>query len=151
MDVKERTSYLRGLAEGINLDENNPEHKLIASLIDAIGEISDELESIRCHMDAIEQDLEMLEDEVGLMSDDFEDFLSDDYDDEHECGHGCCCEGDEFDTLELDCPACGESIDIDEEMFSSGRFSCPHCSESLEIDMGDDDDCFCDDDKADEE
>ena len=138
MEVKERASYLKGLAEGIELDNSKPEHKLIAALVESIADISEELQVIRRDLAELTEDYEMLDEEVGLIWDETEDLLNDDCDSD-DCGHGCCCGDDECENLELGCPACGELVPITEDMFSDGHFACPHCGESLEIDLGEDD------------
>jgi hypothetical protein len=155
MDSKERASYLKGLAEGLGLDNSTPERRLISALIDAVNEMAGEIDEIRNDVADLDDDISDIDEELSLLSDEFDDLCEDD----DEC---CCCEDEdeddedsdesesedeEIEPLELDCPACGESITIDEEMFSNGRFECPHCGEVLEIDMGDAEDgcgCGCD-------
>lgn len=132
MEVIERASYLKGLAEGIELDSSKPEHKLIGALVEAIGEISNELQDLRRDLADLSESYELLDEEVGLLWDETEDMQIDD----EGCGHDCCC-SDEFEQLELDCPACGEPVHITDDMFSDGQFACPHCGEALEIDLGD--------------
>jgi transcription initiation factor IIE alpha subunit len=135
MEVNERASYLKGLAEGLELDNTKPEHKIISALIDAVDEISEELQQIRSYLVDLSEDIEMLDQEMELIWDETEDLLSDESEDKG-CGHDCCCGDDEYEHLELDCPACCEPVAISEDMFSDGHFACPHCGEALEIDLG---------------
>ena len=43
MTISERIAYIKGLAEGLGLDESKPESRIINELIDALGEIVGEL------------------------------------------------------------------------------------------------------------
>ena len=96
MTVYEQISYLKGLAEGLGLDENNKQDKLIKAIIDVLDEIAvsiDELEDVSeelCEqIDAVDEDLASLE----------EDF----YDD---CDCDCDC-----DCCDDDCDCCCEDAE----------------------------------------
>ena len=136
MTVYEQISYLKGLAEGLGLDENNKQDKLIKAIIDVLDEIAvsiDELEDVSAELceqiDAVDEDLANLE----------EDF----YDDDCDCGCGCDCCDDE-DIYEVVCPACNEEICIEESVLDEGGMICPNCGESLEFDFDDECECGCD-------
>jgi len=147
MNTRERASYLKGLAEGLGLDDSTPERKLIKALIETMGELAEDLDDIRSDISDLDEALADVNDDIADLSDQIDELYDDeDFDDSDDSDACCGCAHGEEDTepLELDCPACGESIKIDEEMFSKGRFECPHCGEVLELDMGDsDDECDC--------
>ena len=46
MTLYEKAAYLRGLADGVDLDKTTPEGKLIAALLDLVSDIADEVEAI---------------------------------------------------------------------------------------------------------
>ena len=134
MTVTEKAAYLKGLAEGLNLEESKPETKLINAMIDVIDELAlsvadleDAVDMLTEQVDAVDEDLAELEDYV------FED--DDDYD---ECD-GCsgCCDDDEY--FEVECPACGEVICLDESVLDEDSIDCPACGETLEFDFDIDD------------
>ena len=134
MTVTEKAAYLKGLAEGLNLEESKPETKLINAMIDVIDELAlsvadleDAVDMLTEQVDAVDEDLAELEDYV------FED--DDDYD---ECD-GCsgCCDDDEY--FEVECPACGEVICLDESVLDEDAIDCPACGETLEFDFDIDD------------
>ena len=90
MTVTEKAAYLKGLAEGLNLEESKPETKLINAMIDVIDELAlsvadleDAVDMLTEQVDAVDEDLAELEDYV------FED--EDDYDD-CDCDCGCDCD-----------------------------------------------------------
>ena len=135
MTVYEQISYLKGLAEGLGLDENNKQDKLIKAIIDVLDEIAvsiDELEDVSeelCEqIDAVDEDLASLE----------EDF----YDDcDCDCDCDCC---DDEDLYEVVCPKCNEEICFEESVLDEGGINCPNCGEPLEFELVDGDcDCGC--------
>ena len=149
MTISEKAAYLKGLMDGLKLDTEAAEGKMISAIVDLLGDmakrvtdieettiaISDELDEIEEDLDAIE-DFIMDEDE-----DDFEDYEEDelDWDDEEEdCEEGFDF-GDEDSTIyEVEC-ICGEIINFDEEVLEKGSMACPNCGETLEFSFDDED------------
>ena len=91
MEITEKVAYLKGLAEGMELDTEKKEGKLLAAVVDVLEEMAKEVTNI-------DEDVDTLYDEVDAMSEDLEDvenFLfdedggdedEDDYDEEYEAG-----------------------------------------------------------------
>ena len=148
MTINEKAAYLKGLMEGLQLDTEKAEGKMIAAMVDLLGDvtkkltnvedttiaISDELDEIEEDLDAIE-DFIMDEDEDDY-DDDEDDF--DDYDDEdfEEEGFDF---GDEDTTIyEVKC-ICGNVIAFDEETLETGSIVCDKCGETLEFSFEDED------------
>lgn len=140
MTISEKSAYLKGLMEGLSLDTETNEGKMIAAIVDLLGDmskrvadieettiaISDELDEIEEDLDAIE-DYILDEDDEDEWDDEDEDDDLEDYDDE---GFDF---GDEESTIyEVQC-ACGEIIDFDEEVLEKGSMVCPNCGETLEF------------------
>lgn len=150
MTISEKAAYLKGYMEGLELDTEKPEGKMIERIVDLLGDmakrltdveettiaISDELDEIEEDLDAIE-DYILDEDEDDYDDDDdYEDWDDDedDYDDE---GFDF---GDEDSIIyEVKC-ACGEVINFDEEILEEGSMTCPNCGELLEFSVEDDED-----------
>ena len=147
MTISEKSAYLKGLMDGLNLNTETNEGKMIAAIVDLLGDvtrrltdveettiaISDELDEIEEDLDAIE-DFIMDEDDEDYDDEDDYDFddEDEDYDDE---GFDF---GDEDSTIyEVEC-ACGEIIDFDEETLEQGSMTCPNCGETLEFSLEDD-------------
>ena len=136
MTLTEKAAYIKGLAEGLGLDESKPETKIINALIDIIDDLSlsvsdleDELVLVGEQVDAVDEDLDALESYVY----DDDDCDCDDCD--------CCCDDcDEDEFFEVECPACGEVINVDEGILESGSIECPNCGENLEFDIEYEDD-----------
>ena len=149
MTISEKAAYLKGLMDGLNLDQEKAEGKMIAAIVELLGDvtkrvadieettiaISDELDEIEEDLDAIE-DYILDEEEDFDDEDDFEDWddEDDDYDEE---GFDF---GDEDSIIyEVKC-ACGEIINFDEETLEEGSMECPNCGELLEFSLEDDED-----------
>ena len=41
MDICEKIAYIKGLAEGLGLDENKKESKILAAIIDLLSDITE--------------------------------------------------------------------------------------------------------------
>ena len=147
MTISEKSAYLKGLMDGLSLNTESSEGKMIASIVDLLGDltrkvtdIEDTTIAISDELDEIEEDLDAIEDFImdELDEDDDEDFDDDeDWDDEDfEEGFEF---GDEDSTIyEVVC-ACGNVIDFDEETLEQGSMICPNCGETLEFSTEDED------------
>ena len=143
MTLSEKSAYLKGLMDGLNLSKATPEGKMISGIVDllqdmtsSIGDleenaiaVSDELDEIEDDLDAIEEFL-MDEDDEDEDEDDIVDFSDDDGED---------FDYDEDTTYEVTCPKCGEVIEVDEETLLNESIDCPKCGEPLEFEFDEDD------------
>ena len=150
MTLSEKSAYLKGLMEGLKLNTESNEGKMIAAIVDLLGDvtkrvgdieettiaISDELDEIEEDLDAIEYYILDDEDDEDWDDEDWDEDDTDELDDEEsEEGFEF---GDEDTTIyEVEC-ACGEVIDFDEETLEKGSIVCPNCGETLEFSLEDD-------------
>ncbi len=142
MTLSEKSAYLKGLMDGLNLSKETPEGKMIAGIVDLLQAmtgtiadleenalaVSDERDEIEEDLDAIEEFL-MDEDEEDDFDDD-EDFVDDDDED---------FEYDEEVIYDVTCPTCGEELHLDEETILKESIHCPKCNEFLEFDFDEED------------
>lgn len=135
MTLTEKVAYLKGLAEGLDLDKESKESKIFEAMFDiledmalTVTDIDEDLAAVEEYVDDVDADLNDLEEYVyGEDEDDF-----------------CCCD-DEDELYEVACPSCGEEIYLDGEMLEEEFIECPACGEKLELDIEFDDcDCDCD-------
>ncbi len=143
MTLAEKIAYIKGLADGMKLDDSKDEVKIIKELISVLEDVAYEIEEqdeimgeMQEQLDAVDEDLDELEEFVYECDEDDYDF-SDCCDDDCDCG---CCDDDYF---EIECPSCGEVICIDESILDEGAIECPACHENLEFEF---DDCDCEED-----
>ena len=145
MTLSEKSAYLKGLMDGLNLSKDTDEGKMIAAIVDLLGDltkkvtdIEDTTIAISDELDEIEEDLDAIEDFILDEDEDYEDDedeWDDEEDEDYEEGFDF---GDEESTIyEVVC-ACGEVIDFDEEVLEKGSMICPNCGETLEFSTEDD-------------
>ncbi len=156
MTISEKSAYLKGLMDGLKLDTETNEGKMIAAIVDLLGDmskrmvdiedttiaISDELDEIEEDLDAIEDFIMDEDDEEDDWDDEGDDYYDpeededEDAEDEEEPEEGFDF-GDEDSTIyEVEC-ACGNVIDFDEKVLESGSIVCPNCGETLEFTFDD--------------
>ena len=155
MELKEKAAYLRGLADGLDLDKTTKEGKLIAALMDLtqelcsavemldtdMDEVVEELGELREYIEEIDDDLndveEFLDEEVEL--DEYDEDEEDEEDDEEDICDGeceCCCGCDDY--FEIVCPSCGETVCFDQEL-DPENLLCPACGEKFGCIVDEDD------------
>ncbi|MBO5195574.1 MAG: hypothetical protein J6C03_00590 [Clostridia bacterium] len=65
MKLNEKCAYLRGLAEGMNLDTEKAEGKLISELIKLCEEMAEEIEELDEAVDQLQDYAEELDEDLG--------------------------------------------------------------------------------------
>ena len=149
MTISEKSAYLKGLMDGLKLNTEADEGKMIAAIVDMLGDlarkvtdIEDTTIAISDELDEIEEDLDAIED--FIMDSDEEDWDEEDEDeeweeDEEEYGEEGFDFGDEDSIIyEVAC-ACGTVISFDEETLEEGSIICDNCGETLEFSLEDED------------
>ncbi len=111
MTISEKSAYLKGLADGMKLDCEKAEGKLIKELIDLVAEIAGTVETVDNdvselydYVDEMDQDLADVEEIVF-------DIDEDEDDDEYELGEY---DDDEYEDCDGECEGCHGCDDIDE-------------------------------------
>lgn len=148
MTTSEKVAYLKGLADGLALDTETKEGKLITSIIDVLEDMALDLEDLTENALDLGEEIDALSDDLADVEELlFEDDYDEDEDDEdyshhhHHHHHGHCCGADEDDMpvfYEVTCPSCGNTITVDEEVLDLGEIACPNCGENLEFDFDED-------------
>lgn len=151
MTITEKSAYLKGLMEGLKISTESDEGKMLASIVDLLGDmtrkitdIEDTTIAISDELDEIEEDLDAIEDFIMDEDDDDDDDEEweddeddeDDWDEAPEEGFDF---GDEDSIIyEVTC-ACGNVIAFDESVLEKGSLVCPQCGETLEFSVEEDD------------
>jgi len=156
MTISEKSAYLKGLMDGLNLNTETNEGKMIAAIVDLLGDVTRRLAdveettiAISDELDEIEEDLDAIEDYILDEDEDYddedwddEDEDEDDYydfsDDEEDAEEGFDFGDPETTIYEVEC-ACGSVIDFDEQTLEEGSIVCPNCGETLEFSLEEDD------------
>lgn len=147
-----KVQYLRGLADGLHIENESKEGKLLLALIDAMDEFAREIARIDAELtelddvvDSIEEDMEAI-DEMILNDDFWGDDDDDDDDDEDDWDDDD--DDDEDETvirelnegafIEYECPHCRSKIYYDAKTFDlSSEHTCPDCGKELFPEEGD--------------
>ena len=152
MTLTEKSAYLKGLMDGLKLNTESDEGKMIAAIVDLLGDltrkvtdIEDTTIAISDELDEIEEDLDAIEDYI---LDEDEDEDEDDWDEDEDWDEDDCWDededfeegfeyGDEDSIIyEVKC-VCGNVINFDEETLEKGSIICDKCGETLEFSVDD--------------
>ena len=126
MTISEKVAYLKGLAEGLNLDtEKSKEGKLISVMIGILEELAMSVEDL-------EENALNLGEEIDVLSDDLADVESVVYDEDEDD------EDYDDDWFEVECPTCGQTLVVDDEALSEGEVECPECGSRYALELSDD-------------
>ncbi len=141
-NITERTAYLRGLADGLNLDKEKAENKLLLEMLTVLDEMAQHMAQTDADLDELNEYVEDMDADLA----DMEELLFDE-DDDCDCDD-CDCDCDDCDCecgdcdqeLAFDCPNCGKTvmlkasdIDFDESPV------CSACGEPFFVDVEDED------------
>ena len=129
MQLKEKAAYLKGLMEGLAIDDSTKEGKvllamqgLLAEICDAVSTLDDDLDQVYDELDAMDADMDEREEAV---------FGEDGEADE---------DGEEDGVrYELTCPNCGAVTVVDEDTLLSEEIACQNCGAALDIEFGESD------------
>ena len=126
MEILEKVAYLKGLAEGLGLDADTKEGKILTVMIDILDDMALELQDLWDEQAEMEDGLDAVSDDLS----DVESLLYETADEEDEE------EDDEEEPVyETTCPNCEEAIYFDEDILADGSVQCPNCGVKLEFDL----------------
>lgn len=136
MTITEKVAYLKGLADGMELDkEASKEGKLIAKIIDVLEDIGLAVEDLEAEVEIMDQEMDAIAEDLS----DVETMVFEDYEDEDDDDDLDIAElGDDF-FFEMECPSCGADIVIDESVLDVGEVLCPNCGDKFSMDLVDED------------
>lgn len=133
MEITEKVAYLKGLTEGLALDTETKEGKIISAMIDILDDMALELQDHQDQLTELSDGLDAVSDDLEDVEDIVYDEDEADYDDEDEDEE----EDDSEDCYATTCPTCEETIYFDESILEDGEVICPNCGEKLEFDLSD--------------
>ncbi|MDA8211028.1 MAG: AraC family transcriptional regulator [Clostridia bacterium] len=125
-ELKQRVSYLQGLADGLDVGKETREGRLLNEIIDVLGQFADYIEDL----DSAQAELE---DYVESINEDLNDLEDEVFDDDH----GCSCDDDEF--VDVECPKCHEIVCFEADILDdedSIEVTCPNCHEVVFVNDG---------------
>ena len=127
MTISEKVAYLKGLAEGLNLDtEKSKEGKLISVMIGILEELAMSVEDLEENALNLGEEIDVLSDDLA----DVEEVVFEDDEDEEDY---------DDDWFEVECPTCGADIVVDDEALADGEVECPSCGTRYAMELTDED------------
>ncbi|MCM3589537.1 MULTISPECIES: CD1247 N-terminal domain-containing protein [Brevibacillus] len=137
-----RISYLRGLADGLDLTQNSNEGKVLSEVIEVLDEMYGQFRELHARIEETEDYVEAIDDDL----DDVELYLFGDEDDLYEMVDDC----DEDDDSALydkfadqdDEDASTYELDSDDNVIASYEIECPSCHEIMFFQEGEDDEGY---------
>lgn len=141
MTLSEKSAYLKGLMEGLKLDQETAEGKMIAGIVDLLHDMASTVSDLEENAIAVSDELDEIEDDLDAI----EEYLMDEDEDDEDYDYGFADDdGEDFDydedvIYDVTCPNCGEELHLDEETILKDSIHCPKCNELLEFDFDEDD------------
>lgn len=115
LSVEERLAYVQGLVQGLGLENDEPNGKVLVELIDIMSEMADTIAHLEHEQLELEDYLDMVDEDLSLLEEE-------QYADEL------------VDIIEIDCPNCSTVLELDAEDWDIAEtidLVCPNCGESL--------------------
>jgi hypothetical protein len=146
MTLAEKAAYLKGLMDGIKLDTEKDENRLLKAVVDLLQDMAVSIDDLEDNAIAVSDELDEIEENLDaideyLMDEDDDDDDDFDYDEDMDYDLG---DDDEFDfdedpVYEVTCPKCGEVHQFSEKELLEGSKPCSKCGELLEFEFDEDD------------
>lgn len=118
-DIKEKISYLQGLAQGLDIRESSKEGKVLSGIIDLLGDMADHMEDIEDAHTDLEEYVESIDEDLYDLEDEF-------------FGE----EVDEEEMVEVECPNCKEIVCFEADIVDDEdliEVTCPNCDEVVYV------------------
>ena len=141
MKLTEKMSYLKGLIDGLDIDNTTKEGKALLQMADILSEMVMYVDDLQSQVDELTELCDIFDQDLGELEDDVYEDVDFDCEECDGCPDDDDDDDDDFDDddelYEVTCPSCGDTILLDEGMIDEGSINCPNCNELLEFDYDD--------------
>ena len=137
MTTIEKVAYLKGLMEGMKIDESSDNGKLFKLIVGILDDVTKDVADIEDYVTELTEQVDAVDEDLNALEEDF----YEEWDEEDDCDCDCdcdCCDCDE-EYYDVTCPSCNEDFEVDEDTLLDGGVDCPNCGEHLEFDFDEDD------------
>jgi ribosomal protein S27E len=124
--LKEKVAYLQGLTNGMDINSDTREGRLLINVVDVLEDIAEAVEGVRLQQNDLEQFVETIDEDLTVLEDDYYDIDIETVD-ANEADYG---DEDGIDFVEVECPSCHEKVHFEEELLLDDEgieISCPNC------------------------
>lgn len=132
--TKEKVAYLRGVADGMDLGNDDKYAKLFHLIVETLDEMADTIDENEEAIIDMDECIDDMCDEISDIDECLDALIDDeDEDDDDE-------DEDDDDFIEIECPHCGETVYFDKSMLEGDEpLICPNCNEPVVPGMNDED------------
>lgn len=110
MNITEKTAYLKGLLEGMNIDESKPEGKLLRAIVETLDEMANEVSDLNDVCEYLEDYIDEVDHDLGDLETDYYEIWDDEDEDDEDY---CFCE--DCEDCDCDCDDCDCECDLEDE------------------------------------
>jgi len=147
MKLTEKIAYMKGLFDGMEINSDTKEGKVILQMADVMEEMAVYIDDLQSQVDELTELCDLLDKDLGEVESDLycDDDEEDDDEDEDEYSLGEVLPG-EFDDMAYDneedfdqvqytvtCPSCDVVMNLSERQLEEGSIICSNCGELLEF------------------
>ncbi len=126
MELNEKVAYIKGLMDGMKLNENDDTVKIIKNVVELLEDLTEEVLELGDLYDELSEQVDEIDQDLSIVEDDlYDDEDDDDFDDFDE----------DSEYYEVVCPDCGDEICVSEDILIEGAIECPNCGKLLEFDF----------------
>lgn len=136
MTITEKVAYLKGLIEGMEIDEATKEGKILKAVMDVLADVALSVEDLEATVSEMGEQVDTIDEDLDALETDY-------YDDDCCCDDDCDCDCCDEEFYDVTCPNCDEEFAVDEDTLLDGGVECPNCGKHLEFDIEECDDCDC--------
>lgn len=131
-DLRSKVAYLHGLAEGLDIDSSSSEGRVLAAMIDVLGDVAEAVDDVYEAQDELAEYVEEVDDDLSAL----EDTMLDDGEEEELLFIPEHAVTDREDGVEMVCcPECGETLSAGAGEMGDEEFdvTCPVCGCSMMV------------------
>ena len=111
MSMKELSSYINGLTDGLELDDGKKETKVILKLVEIIDQMAETIDELSDYIDELDAKVDEIDHDLGELE---EEYYSELDDCDCDCDCDCCDDDDDYfdddEIYEFSCDGCGETV-----------------------------------------
>lgn len=118
-ELRKKVAYLRGLMDGMELEEQSKEARIFREMIDVMEKMAEAIDNLQEDYEELEEYLESIDEDLY----DLEDEIYDGQEDEDE-------DDEDENCIEVDCPKCHEVVCFETDILNDEdviEVTCPNC------------------------
>ncbi len=125
-DPRKKVAYVRGLADGLDLDMSSKGERIISEIIGVLEELADSITSLQQAQSELESYVESIDRDLW----DVEEMLNEEMDEAEEDADYQKEEDDSENYIEVECPECHDFVCFDADLLEGDdiiEITCPNC------------------------